>query len=54
MAIFINDRDANIESRPEISVGINPHLVVAGDLDGNGTMDLAITNDGSNSVIILL
>ncbi|MFB3080814.1 MAG: hypothetical protein ACE1Y1_03460 [Nitrosomonadaceae bacterium] len=28
--------------------------MVAGDLDGNGTMDLAITNDGSNSVIILL
>ena len=54
VAIFINDGDANIESRPEISVGINPHLVVAGDLDGNGTMDLAITNDGSNSVIILL
>jgi len=53
IAIFINDGDANFDPRPEISVGINPHLVVAGDLDGNGTMDLAVTNDGSNSVTIL-
>ena len=53
IAIFINDGDANFDPRPEISVGINPHLVVVGDLDGNGTMDLAVTNDGSNSVTIL-
>ena len=45
IAIFINDGDANFDPRPEISVGINPHLVVAGDLDGNGTIDLAVTND---------
>src|SRR5437660_8869704 len=36
------------------AVGSRPHSVVIGDLNGDGKLDLAVPNHGSNSVSILL
>src|SRR6267143_1581467 len=39
---------------PEPSVGRNPTSVTAGDFNGDGKLDLAVTNSGSYSVSVLL
>src|SRR6267143_1107003 len=39
---------------PEPSVGRNPTSVTAGDFNGDGKLDLAVTNEGSNNVSVLL
>src|SRR6267143_5400659 len=39
---------------PEPSVGSNPTSVTAGDFNGDGKLDLAVTNLGSNNVSVLL
>ena len=36
------------------AVGTNPGLVAVGDFDGNGVPDMAVVNQGSNNVTILL
>src|SRR5437588_3031 len=37
-----------------IAVGTNPRWLAAGDFNGDGTPDLAVANEGSNTVSILL
>lgn len=44
----------NFNSRQDIAVGSGPESVTASDLDGNGTIDLVVTNSGSSSISILL
>jgi len=39
---------------PEPSVGRHPTSVTAGDFNGDGNLDLAVTNDSSNNVSVLL
>ncbi len=43
----------NFESRVDFSTGIGPSDVAIGDLDGDGKSDLAIANQGGNSISIL-
>jgi hypothetical protein len=35
-------------------VGIRPASIVAGDFNGDGKLDLAVTNEGSDNVTVLL
>lgn len=41
-------------TRSDLAVGNSPSAIVAGDFDGNGTLDLAVTNQSDNTVSILL
>jgi tetratricopeptide (TPR) repeat protein len=59
VAILLNGRDATgnltfSEPTAPIAVGKNPVALVAGDLDDNGTSDLAVVNQGDNTVSVLL
>jgi hypothetical protein len=45
--------DGGFSETAQIHVGVRPHLVVSGDFDGDGGIDLAVANDGSNTVTIL-
>jgi hypothetical protein len=40
--------------KSDLAVGNSPSAIVAGDFDGNGTLDLAVTNENDNTVSILL
>jgi hypothetical protein len=41
-------------TKSDLAVGNSPSAIVAGDFDGNGTLDLAVTNQNDNTVSILL
>ena len=38
---------------PEAATGLQPYALAAADLDGNGTLDLAVANYASNTVSVL-
>lgn len=40
--------------KSDLAVGNSPSAIAAGDFDGNGTLDLAVTNENDNTVSILL
>jgi acetyl esterase/lipase len=55
VSVFLGDGRGGF-TRPLLSnepVGMNPTFVVAGDLDLDGYLDLAVANYGSNNVVIL-
>jgi hypothetical protein len=41
-------------TRSDLPAGNSPSAIVAGDFDGNGTLDLAVTNQNDNTLSILL
>jgi hypothetical protein len=53
VAIMLNDGVGNFGPAKEIFVGFDPLAVIAGEFNGDGKMDLAITVSGANSVAIL-
>ena len=52
--IFINDGTGNVDTQITYSAGNGASSLDAGDLDGDGTMDLAITNANDDSFFVLL
>ena len=51
----ITNPNANISfGRSDLAVGTNPAAVAAGDVNGDGKLDLMIANSGSNNVSVLL
>ena len=46
--------DAIRDTLPAVPVGTDPDAIVAGDFAGDGKLDLAVANDGSNAVSILM
>ena len=52
--IFINDGTGNVDSQITYSAGDGPSSLDAGDLDGDGTLDLAIANANDDSFFVLL
>jgi hypothetical protein len=41
-------------AKQDFATGANPFSVTVGDLNGDGKLDLAVANDGSNTVSVLL
>ena len=55
IAVFINrGRNGGFESPREVSVGLGPFDLAAGDLDRNGTPDLVVTTPDSRTIDVLL
>ncbi len=54
VTVFLQDRNGRFGEGHCIGVGIFPHSIVAADFDGDGFLDLATANSGSNSVSVLL
>jgi uncharacterized protein (TIGR03437 family) len=55
LAILISNGNGTFRAPARITAGINPHAVAAGDLDGDGDADLAVTADAEsfrNNVIV--
>jgi hypothetical protein len=42
------------DTRIDYGVGVGPYSVTTGDLDGDGDLDLAVANLGSDTVSVLL
>lgn len=53
IAVWINAGNLIFNQNSPVPVGDRPHVVVAGDLDGDGDLDLATANEGASSVSIL-
>jgi hypothetical protein len=49
----MNDRKGNFAPTETVSVGDRPLKIVAGDMDGDGDLDLAVVNNTSSSISIL-
>jgi len=54
VSVFLNNGDGTFASRIEYPTGASPVSVVAADLNGDGTIDLAVANDQSSTVSVLL
>lgn len=56
LSIWLNDGSGSftLSANSPIAVGNKPHVVQHGDFDGDGTIDLAVCNEGSNSISLLL
>jgi hypothetical protein len=54
MSVLLGNGDGTFQSATTFQVGIEPFVVATADLNGDGKLDLAVTNGGSNSVSILL
>lgn len=56
VSIFRNtstNGNVSFATKIDFNTGTNPNSIAIGDIDGDGKLDLAITNNGSNSVSIL-
>jgi hypothetical protein len=51
--ILLGNGDGTFQSPISYGVGIQPASVAVGDFDGDGTLDIAVANQGSNTVSIL-
>jgi len=49
-----NTADGTLEAHVEYGVGMNPRSVALGDLDGDQDADLAVANEDSGTVSILI
>lgn len=54
MPALANAQSNMFTTIPTIAVGTNPLAVAVGDFNGDGILDLAVANSGSNSVSILI
>ena len=52
--ILINNGEGSFSPGQQYQVGLTPNAIVAGDFNGDGVLDLAIADSGSNQVSILL
>ena len=52
--ILVNDGTGDIDSQIVYPAGIGPSAIDAGDLDGDGTLDLVVSNKSDDSIIVLL
>jgi hypothetical protein len=53
VSVFLGNGDGTFQAKADYPVGNNPSQVVAADLNGDGKVDLAVTNE-SNTISILL
>ena len=54
LSIFFNRGGGQFEPPITYPAGVNPWAVVGADFDGNGSLDLAVTNSDGDSVIVYL
>jgi hypothetical protein len=54
VSVLLNDGDGTFAPHSVHPVGHTPVSVFSADLDGDGDLDLAVTNDGSDNVSVLL
>src|SRR5215831_7355392 len=52
--VFLGNGDGSFGSQSTYTTGTNPDAVAMGDLNGDGRLDLAVANAGSNTVSVLL
>ncbi len=52
--MLLGNGDGTFQPALDYAVGIFPIGVVTGDFNGDGILDLAVTNAGSNTVSVLL
>ena len=54
MSILLGDGAGNFSAATNFGAGTDPFSVAVGDFNGDGKQDLAVANDSSNNVSILL
>lgn len=54
VAVLLGNGNGTFMPRQSFSVGNNPVSVAIGDLNGDGKLDIAVANSGSNNVSVLL
>ena len=54
VTVLIGDGDGGFRRGESFSVGVQPHQIASGDLDGDGRVDLATANDGDAFITLLL
>ena len=54
LSVLRGNGDGTFQSPLRFSAGANPSFLVAADLNGDGKLDLAVADTGSNSISILL
>ena len=52
--MLLGNGDGTFQPQVTYAVGSDPDAIVAGDFNGDGRLDLAVVNDGSNDVSVLL
>ena len=54
LLIFFGDGTGNLTAGPDLTVGAEPHTVIAVDANNDGHLDLAVTNRTDGTVTVLL
>jgi hypothetical protein len=54
VSVLLGNGDGTFQPQVTYAVGFYPAAIVAGDLTGNGQLDLAVANAGDNTVSVLL
>ncbi len=54
VAVLLGNGDGTFQPQVNYTVGSGPDAIVAGDFTGDGHLDLAVTNESSNTVSVLL
>jgi len=53
VSLYLNDGKGNFPSRTDITVGVQPVAVLAGDFNNDGLQDLLVANSGDDTVSVL-
>src|SRR5262249_59883305 len=54
VSVLLVNGDGTFQAGGNFAVGASPSSVAVGDFNGDGILDLAVTNAGSNDVSVLL
>ena len=54
ISVLIGHGDGTFNTHVHYAVGSGPHSIRTGDLNADGHLDLAVANDASNSISVLL